>query len=40
MVLFGTCSHMIIMTPRVDPRTEGGARILSKDISIKVIEMC
>jgi hypothetical protein len=37
--LFGTCSHVIIMTQKVDPRAEGGARIFINEISIKVIEM-
>ncbi len=40
VTLFGTCSHVIIMMRKVDPGTEGGARILIKESSIKVIEMC
>ncbi len=39
VTLFETCSHMIIMTRKVDPRAEGGARILIKESSIKAIEM-
>ncbi len=39
VTLFGTCSHVIIMTPKVDPCTEGGARILIKECSTKAIEM-
>ncbi len=31
VVLFGTHSHMIIKTQKVDPRAEGGARILIKE---------
>jgi hypothetical protein len=31
VVQFGTCSHMIINTQKVDPHTEGGARILIKE---------
>jgi hypothetical protein len=38
VTLFGTCSHVIFMTQKVDPRAEGGARILIKESSIKVIE--
>ncbi len=34
--LFGTCSHVIIMTRKVDRCTEGGARILIKESSIKI----
>jgi hypothetical protein len=37
VVLFGTHSHVIIKTQKVDPRAEGGARILIKK---KVVEMC
>ncbi len=40
VVLFGTCSHMIIKTRKVDPRAKGGTRILIKESSTKVIEMC
>ncbi len=40
VTLFGTCSHMIIMTWKVDPHAEEGARILIKESSIKAIEMC
>jgi hypothetical protein len=40
VTLFGTCSHMIIMTRKVDPCAEGGARILIKKSSVKAIEMC
>ncbi len=40
VVLFGTCSHMIIKTGKVDPSTEGGVRILIKESSIKAIKMC
>jgi hypothetical protein len=40
VVLFKTCSHMIIKIQKVDPLIEGGARILIKETSIKVIEMC
>jgi hypothetical protein len=40
VVLFGTCSQVIIKTGKVDPRAEGGARILIKESSIKAIEMC
>jgi hypothetical protein len=38
--LFGTCSHVIIMTQKVDPRAEGGTRIFINESSIKVIGMC
>ncbi len=31
VVLFGTCSHVIIKMRKVDPHTEGGARILIKE---------
>ncbi len=40
VVLFRTCSHVIIKMQKVDPLAEGGARILIKESSIKVIEMC
>ncbi len=40
VVLFGTCSHMLIITRKVDPCAEGGARILIMESSIKAIEMC
>jgi hypothetical protein len=39
VTLFGTCSHMTIMMWKVDTRTEGGARILIKESSIKAIEI-
>ena len=38
--LFSSCSHVTIKTRKVDPRAEGGARILIKESSIKVIEKC
>ncbi len=38
--LFRTFSHVIIMTGKVDPWAEGGARILIKESSIKAIGMC
>jgi hypothetical protein len=31
VVLFGSCSHVIMMTPKVDPRTEQGARMWNRD---------
>ncbi len=40
VTLFRTCSHVIIMMQKVDPRAEGGVRILIKESSIKAIEMC
>ncbi len=40
VTLFKTCSHVIIMRRKVDPRPEGGTRILIKERSIKVIETC
>jgi hypothetical protein len=40
VVLFGTCSHVIIMRRKMDPHTEGGVRILIKENSIKAIEKC
>ncbi len=40
VVVFGTCSHMIIKTGKVDPHAEGGTRILIKESSIKAIEIC
>jgi hypothetical protein len=36
---FRTYSYMIKMMQKVDPHTEGGARILIKESSIKAIEM-
>ncbi len=39
VTLFETCSHVIIMTPKVDPLPEGGAKILIKESSIKAIVM-
>ncbi len=39
VILFATCSHVIIMMRKVDPHAEGGARILFKESSIKAIEM-
>ncbi len=38
--LFSSCSHVTIKTRKVDPHAEGGARILIKESSIKVIEKC
>jgi hypothetical protein len=38
--LFSSHSHVIIKTRKVDPRAEGGARILIKESSIKAIEKC
>ncbi len=38
--LLGTCCHVIIMMWKVDPHTEGEARILVKESYIKAIEMC
>ena len=38
--LFSSCSHVTIKTRKVDPRAEGGARILIKESSIKAIEKC
>ncbi len=40
VTLFETCSHVIIMMRKVGPQAEGVARILIKESSIKVIEMC
>jgi hypothetical protein len=40
VTLLQTCSHMIIMTQKVDPCAEEGVRILIKESSIKAIEMC
>ncbi len=40
VTLFGTCSHVIIMTWKVDPHADGGARILFKKSSIQAIDMC
>jgi hypothetical protein len=37
--LFETCSHVIIMTRKVDPLPEGGAKVLIKESSIKAIVM-
>ncbi len=31
MVLFGSCSHVIMMMPKVDPRAEQGARMWNRD---------
>ncbi len=31
VVLFGSCSHMIMMMPKVDPRAEQKARIWNRD---------
>jgi hypothetical protein len=31
VVLFGSCSRVIMMTPRVDPRTERGVRMWNRD---------
>jgi hypothetical protein len=39
LILFRTFSHVIIMTLKVDPRTQGGARMLIKESYIKVIDM-
>jgi hypothetical protein len=39
VTLFETCSHVIIMTKKVDPGAEGGARISIKESSIKAIEI-
>ncbi len=39
VILFRTFSHVIIMTQKVDPHSEGGARILIKESSIKAIDM-
>ncbi len=36
MVLIGTHSHMIIKTRKVDPRAEGGVRILIKNIISRI----
>ncbi len=38
--LFSSCGHVTIRTRNVDPRAEGGARILIKESSIKAIEKC
>ncbi len=38
--LFSSFSHVTIKTQKVDPRAEGGARILIKESSIKAIEKC
>jgi hypothetical protein len=40
VTLFGTCRHVIIMTQKVDPHAEGGARKFINGSSIKAIEMC
>jgi hypothetical protein len=37
--LFETCSHVIIIRQKEDPRAEGGVKILIKESSIKAIEM-
>jgi hypothetical protein len=39
VTLFETCSHVIIITRKVDPHAEGGVRILITESSIKAIEM-
>jgi hypothetical protein len=39
VVLFGTCSHVIIMMQKKDPRAEGGARILINESYIKAIKI-
>ncbi len=39
VVMFRTCSHVIIKMRKVGPLAEGGARILIKKSSIKAIEM-
>ncbi len=31
VVVFGTCSHVVIKMQKVDPRTEKGVRILIKE---------
>ncbi len=36
--LFTTFSHVVTMTGKVDPCVEGGAGILIKESSIKVID--
>ncbi len=36
VTLLGTCSHVIIMTWKVDPHAEGGARILIKESYINM----
>ncbi len=38
-ILFGTFSHMIIMTQKVDPLAEKGAGISIKESSFKVIDV-
>ncbi len=40
VTLLWTCSHVIIIMQKVDPRTEGRARILIKESYIKVIVRC
>ncbi len=39
MVLFGTHSHVIIKIQKVDPCTEGGARILIKESDKDVLSL-
>jgi hypothetical protein len=39
VVLFGTHSHVIIKTQKVDPHAEGGARILIKDSDRDVLRL-
>jgi hypothetical protein len=39
VTLFETCSHVILITWKVDPHAEGGVRILITESSIKAIEM-
>ncbi len=31
VVLFGSCSHVIMMTPKVDPHAERGVRMWNRD---------
>ncbi len=38
VILFRTFSHKIIMTWKVDPHTEKGAKILTNESPIKVID--
>ncbi len=40
VVLFRTCTHVIIKTQKVNPLAEWGAKILIKHNSIKAMEMC
>jgi hypothetical protein len=39
VVLFRTCSHVIIKTQKVDPYTEGWARILIKESDRDVLSL-